>query len=178
MQSAQYSAPWSVGGGPPRRRPLLLLARAHNTAHAHTSPHTQSSHARARRAGPDPDEDGPGTGAGQYPGEKVVTFPPFTCLETDGEPRVERSAQGEVVIFPLKVCAPTRRTAPAQGDEPRPGLSSAAAGAAHRHFPPTGGASTGPCHPWWRQGQGGGDTAVVPRVAASVLIAGVGGRRA
>ena len=39
----------------------------------------------------------------QYPGEKEITFPPFTCLETDGDPRVERSAQGEIVFFPLKV---------------------------------------------------------------------------
>jgi hypothetical protein len=41
----------------------------------------------------------------QYPGEKEITFPPFTCLETDGDPRVERNATGdsEVVIFPLKV---------------------------------------------------------------------------
>jgi hypothetical protein len=39
----------------------------------------------------------------QYPGEKEVTFPPFTCLEADGDPRVERGPHGEVVIFPLKV---------------------------------------------------------------------------
>jgi hypothetical protein len=39
----------------------------------------------------------------QYPGEKEVTFPPFTCLEADGDPRVERGPNGEVVIFPLKV---------------------------------------------------------------------------
>jgi hypothetical protein len=42
----------------------------------------------------------------QYPGEKEVTFPPFTCLESDGEPRLERSEQGELVIFPLKVTSP------------------------------------------------------------------------
>ena len=53
----------------------------------------------------------------------MVTFPPFTCLETDGEPRVERSAQGEVVIFPLKVQAPAGRAAPARGVDSRPGLS-------------------------------------------------------
>ena len=40
---------------------------------------------------------------GQYPGEKEITFPPFTCLEADGDPRVERNAKGEVVVFPLKV---------------------------------------------------------------------------
>ncbi len=40
---------------------------------------------------------------GQYPGEKEITFSPFTCLEADGVPRVERNAKGEVVIFPLKV---------------------------------------------------------------------------
>ncbi len=43
----------------------------------------------------------------QYPGEKEITFPPYTCLESDGDPRVERSAQGEVVIFPLKVASRT-----------------------------------------------------------------------
>ena len=42
----------------------------------------------------------------QYPGEKEITFPPFTCLESDGDPRLERDAKGnEVVIFPLKVPA-------------------------------------------------------------------------
>ena len=41
--------------------------------------------------------------AGQYPGEKEITFPPFTCLEADDGPRVEHYNQGEVVIFPLKV---------------------------------------------------------------------------
>ena len=122
MESAQYSAHWSVGGGPPRRGPPLLLASAHN-AGMHPPAHTLEQHARARRAGPDPDADVPGPGAGQYPGEKEVTFPPFTCLETDGEPRVERSAQGEVVIFPLKVQAPAGRAAPARGVDSRPGLS-------------------------------------------------------
>jgi hypothetical protein len=39
----------------------------------------------------------------QYPGEKEITFPPYTCLESDGDPRVERNDQGEIVIFPLKV---------------------------------------------------------------------------
>jgi hypothetical protein len=43
---------------------------------------------------------------GQYPGEKEITFPPFTCLEADGDPRVEHYNQGEVVAFPLKVLAP------------------------------------------------------------------------
>ena len=42
----------------------------------------------------------------QYPGEAEVTFPPFTCLEADGEPRLERTKDGEVVIFPLKVTFP------------------------------------------------------------------------
>ena len=42
--------------------------------------------------------------AGQYPGEKEITFPPFTCLESHGDARLERDAKGnEVVIFPLKV---------------------------------------------------------------------------
>jgi hypothetical protein len=41
---------------------------------------------------------------GQYPGEKEITFPPFTGLEADGDPRVERTeGGGEVVVFPLKV---------------------------------------------------------------------------
>ena len=45
-----------------------------------------------------------GMGALQYPGEKEITFPPYTCLETHGDARVERDAKGnEVVIFPLKV---------------------------------------------------------------------------
>ncbi len=42
----------------------------------------------------------------QYPGEKEITFPPFTCLEADGEPRLERTKEGEVVVFPLKVTLP------------------------------------------------------------------------
>ncbi len=42
----------------------------------------------------------------QYPGEKEITFPPYTCLESDGDARLERDAKGnEVVIFPLKVPA-------------------------------------------------------------------------
>ena len=41
----------------------------------------------------------------QYPGEKEITFPPFTCLEANGEPRVERTKAGEVIIFPLQVIA-------------------------------------------------------------------------
>jgi hypothetical protein len=44
-----------------------------------------------------------GAGVGQYPWEKEITFPPFTCLEADGEPSVERSPAGEIVVFPLKV---------------------------------------------------------------------------
>ena len=39
----------------------------------------------------------------QYPGEAELTFPPFTCLEANGEPRLERTSDGEVVVFPLKV---------------------------------------------------------------------------
>ncbi len=39
----------------------------------------------------------------QYPAEKEITFPPFTCLESDGEPRVEWTKDGETVLFPLKV---------------------------------------------------------------------------
>ena len=35
-----------------------------------------------------------------------MTFPPFTCLEADGEARLERTKDGEVVIFPLKVSWP------------------------------------------------------------------------
>ncbi len=46
-------------------------------------------------------------GRAQYPGEKEITFPPFTCLESDGDPRVERNAQGEIVFFPLKAIPPT-----------------------------------------------------------------------
>jgi hypothetical protein len=43
---------------------------------------------------------------GQYPGEKEITFPPFTCLETAGDPRVELMPNGsELIIFPLKVSA-------------------------------------------------------------------------
>ena len=33
----------------------------------------------------------------QYPGEAEILFPPLTCLEVVGEPRVE----GEVIVFPL-----------------------------------------------------------------------------
>jgi hypothetical protein len=39
----------------------------------------------------------------QYPGEKEITFPPFTCLEADGQPRVEESDKGGVIVFPLRV---------------------------------------------------------------------------
>ena len=39
----------------------------------------------------------------QYPLEEELTLPPFTCLERNGEPRMERSADSEIVIFPLKV---------------------------------------------------------------------------
>jgi hypothetical protein len=42
-------------------------------------------------------------GWGQYPGEKEITFPPYTCLEADGDPRVEWTKEGEIVVFPLKV---------------------------------------------------------------------------
>jgi hypothetical protein len=42
--------------------------------------------------------------AGQYPGEKEITFPPYTCLESDGDARLERDDHGgEVIVFPLKV---------------------------------------------------------------------------
>ena len=37
----------------------------------------------------------------QYPGEKEVTFPPYTCLESHGDPRVEQTEEGELIIFPL-----------------------------------------------------------------------------
>ncbi len=47
---------------------------------------------------------------GQYPGEKEITFPPFTCLEADGDPRVERNQAGEIVVFPLKVSSPATNT--------------------------------------------------------------------
>ena len=48
-----------------------------------------------------------GVCARQYPGEKEITFPPFTCLESHGDARLERDAKGnEVVIFPLKVAPP------------------------------------------------------------------------
>ncbi len=42
----------------------------------------------------------------QYPGEKEVTFPPYTCLESHGDPRVEQTTEGELIIFPLKVPPP------------------------------------------------------------------------
>ena len=46
-------------------------------------------------------------GIWQYPGEKEITFPPFTCLEADGDARLERDADGkELVVFPLKVAKP------------------------------------------------------------------------
>ncbi len=54
----------------------------------------------------------------QYPGEKEITFPPFTCLETDGDPRVERGGatdDSEIIIFPLKVVhLPSPRPAQSQ----------------------------------------------------------------
>ena len=45
--------------------------------------------------------------AWQYPSEKEITFPPLTSLEANGEPRVERSDKGEVVVFPLQVRLPS-----------------------------------------------------------------------
>ncbi len=43
----------------------------------------------------------------QYPGEKEITFPPYTCLESHGDARLERDSHGgEVIIFPLKVSPP------------------------------------------------------------------------
>ncbi len=53
-----------------------------------------------------------GSGGLQYPGEKEITFPPFTCLEVDGDPRVEWTKEGEVVVFPLKVAS--NNTSPAK----------------------------------------------------------------
>jgi hypothetical protein len=41
-------------------------------------------------------------GGWQYPGEKEITFPPFTCLESNGDPRLEHTEAGELIIFPLK----------------------------------------------------------------------------
>ncbi len=53
------------------------------------------------------DVSGVRAGVGQYPGEKEITFPPYTCLESDGDARLERDAHGgEVIIFPLKVFPP------------------------------------------------------------------------
>ena len=50
---------------------------------------------------------------GQYPGEKEITFPPYTCLESDGDARLEREAKGgEVIIFPLKVATPPKPPLP------------------------------------------------------------------
>ena len=45
-------------------------------------------------------------GGWQYPGEKEITFPPFTCLESHGDPRLEQTKEGELIIFPLKVPLP------------------------------------------------------------------------
>ena len=39
----------------------------------------------------------------QYRFERENTFPPFACLEANGEPRLERTKDGELIIFPLKV---------------------------------------------------------------------------
>ena len=39
----------------------------------------------------------------QYCFERENTLPPFTCLEANGEPRLEYTEQGELIIFPLKV---------------------------------------------------------------------------
>ncbi len=52
-------------------------------------------------------------GCVQYPGEKEITFPPFTCLESDGDPHVERTLEGEAVVFPLKVAPPSPTNSPA-----------------------------------------------------------------
>ena len=60
------------------------------------TPHMRNPPSRPTAAGARPRP-------GQYPGEAEVTFPPFTCLEADGEARLERTKDGEVVIFPLKV---------------------------------------------------------------------------
>ena len=63
------------------------------------TPHMRNPPSRPTAAGARPRP-------GQYPGEAEVTFPPFTCLEADGEARLERTKDGEVVIFPLKVTWP------------------------------------------------------------------------
>ncbi len=57
---------------------------------------------------------------GQYPGEKEITFPPYTCLESHGDPRLQRVSQGELVIFPLKV-APSPSHSPRNWWQPSAG---------------------------------------------------------
>ena len=78
-------------------------------AEARGADSTPAPRGRGRRGAPPPaDPAGLGPlrrGGRQYPGEKESTFPPFTCLEADGEPRVLRTPRGEVVVFPLKVRA-------------------------------------------------------------------------
>ena len=39
----------------------------------------------------------------QYPGEDEFLMQPLSCLEVMGRPRVEATAQGEVVVFPMRV---------------------------------------------------------------------------
>jgi hypothetical protein len=74
--------------------------RQHRPSNANPPPHQCSTvHSAARNP-----LATRGACAGQYPGEKEITFPPFTCLESHGDARLERDAKGnEVVIFPLKV---------------------------------------------------------------------------
>ena len=39
----------------------------------------------------------------QYPGEEEFLMPPLSCLEVVGRPRVEQTARGELIVFPLRV---------------------------------------------------------------------------
>ena len=95
---------------PPARSTRPATTRRRDLHHLHTNPipathnisHAQPHALQLRTA-----HGGlGGDGEGQYPGEKEITFPPFTCLESDGDPRVERNDKGEIVVFPLKVHSP------------------------------------------------------------------------
>jgi hypothetical protein len=48
-------------------------------------------------------------GCAQYASEAEMAFPPYAALERDGNPHVEYTDNGEVVMFPLRVwpCCPS-----------------------------------------------------------------------
>jgi hypothetical protein len=81
-----YGLEWWVGELPPRTHEMV--GNMQRAVHAPFSRRVATTESRFA----------------QYPGEKEVTFPPFTCLESDGDPRLALiEGGGEIVVFSLKV---------------------------------------------------------------------------